>query len=324
MAISEHQKPIETGLGPRPEPDDILQGVNLSGKTAVVTGGYSGIGLETVKALAGAGARVIAPARSKAKAEAALSELDGDIRTAVMDLADLQSIDSFAEDCLAAADAIDILVNNAGIMACPEARTGKNWESQFAVNHIGHFALFRRLAPALRRADGARVVALSSTAHKRSPIRFDDVHFDREPYEKWAAYGQSKTANALFAVGVDQRFRDDGVRAFAVHPGGILTPLQRHLEKTEMVALGWIDESGDVSEMARPYFKTPAQGATTTLWCATSRTLDDLGGLYCEDCNIAAVDDGGFNRAKNVQPYAVDDEYAERLWVMSAQMIDGC
>ena len=199
-------------------------------------------------------------------------------------------------------------------MACPETRLGDGWEAQFAVNHIGHFVLSAALAPALQNAGGARVVALSSIAHKRSPIRFDDIHFNKEPYEKWTAYGQAKTANALFALELDRRMRDRGVRAFSVHPGGILTPLQRHLPKEEMVALGWIDENGDIPEAVQSFFKTPAQGASTTVWAATSPMLDGLGGLYCEDCDVAQRATEDSPRFFHVADWAVDDEAAERLW----------
>ncbi len=177
-------------------------------------------------------------------------------------------------------------------MACPETRVGDGWEAQFATNHLGHFALVNRLWPliaAAGAANGARVVSLSSTGHKRSPIRWDDVHFTAGDYEKWTAYGQAKTANALFAVQLDRLGESSGVRAFAVHPGGIMTPLQRHLPQEEMIEMGWVDADGNVNEL----FKSPTQGATTTLWCATSSQLDGMGGVYCEDCDISATDRSG-------------------------------
>jgi NAD(P)-dependent dehydrogenase (short-subunit alcohol dehydrogenase family) len=206
-------------------------------------------------------------------------------------------------------------------MACPETRLGKGWESQFAVNHVGHFVLAAELMPLLKAAQGARVVALSSTAHKRSDIRWDDIHFRATPYEKWVAYGQSKTANALFAVGLDAREEKNGVRAYAVHPGGILTPLQRHLRKEEMVALGWIDEAGEIPAAALPFFKRPDQGAATTLWCATSARLAGLGGVYCEDCDIADIAGPETARYRGVAPHAVDRQSAERLWRETERML---
>ena len=167
-------------------------------------------------------------------------------------------------------------------MASPEQRVGPGWEAQFATNHLGHFALTNLLWPALAAAEGARVVSLSSTGHKLSRIRFDDINFDAG-YDKWRAYGQAKTANALFAVQLDALGRDSGVRAFAVHPGGIMTELQRHLPREEMIAAGWMDEHGNVDSR----FKTPAQGAATSVWAATSPALEGMGGVYCEDCDIA-------------------------------------
>lgn len=298
---------------------EVVAGVDFSRKLAIVTGGYSGIGLETVRALSKAGAEILVPARDIGRAKTALGGVDR-VGVAAMDLADLATVRKFAADVKASRKALCLLINNAGIMACPETRVGPGWESQFAVNHIGHFVLTQELSPLLRAAKGARVVALSSVAHRRSGIRWDDIHFTKEPYEKWVAYGQSKTANALFARALDVRMKDDGVRAFSVHPGGILTPLQRHLEKDEMVAMGWIDESGEISERARSLFKTPEQGAATTVWCATSRALDGMGGVYCEDCNIAApaAEGGGWN---GVHAHAASDEAAARLWRETEQML---
>ena len=231
-----------------------------------------------------------------------------------MDLADLKSVSRFANDFAAAHDSLDILIANAGVMACPEQRTAQGWEWQFGVNHVGHFVLGLGLMDLMARADGARLVTLSSIAHRMSGMRFDDMHFARDPYEKWTAYGQSKTAQALFAVGVNARLKDRGIEAFGVHPGGIFTPLQRHLPNEEMAALGWTDEAGKPSERAAALFKTPAQGATTSLWCATSPQLAGMGGVYCEDCNIAALvadDDAGM---AGVRGWAVDADAADKLW----------
>ena len=244
MTISPDQKPISSGFGMHTPAADIVANIDLTGKKAIVTGGYSGIGLETTKALASVGAKVIVPVRSKEKAAAALSDVEGDVTSAPMDLGDLNSVKTFANDFLGVHQKLDILINNAGVMACPETRVGPNWEAQIATNHFGHFALFQHLSPALEAANGARVVALSSTAHKISPIRFDDMHFTQDDYNKWVAYGQSKTADALFAIGVDARLKEKGVRAFAVHPGGILTPLaappsQRRNDRPRLAGRKW-------------------------------------------------------------------------------------
>lgn len=320
MSATTPQQPIGSGFGHDSTSEDVLAGVDLTGRHAVVTGGASGIGIETVRALAGAGATVVVPARRPEQAQATLADEGlGDVRVMTMDLADLESVRVAAETLLAESRAIDLLLTNAGVMACPETRVGDGWELQFATNHLGHFAFVNRLWPLVAAApDGARVVALSSMGHRRSPIRFDDLMFDGGTYEKWAAYGQSKTANALFARELDRRGRADGVRAFSVHPGGIQTPLQRHLEWAEMVAAGWMLEDGTV----RPGigFKTPAQGAATALWAATSPQLDGLGGVYCEDCDIAAPAGPDLEAPSGVRPWATDDEAASRLWAVSAEL----
>lgn len=315
--IADHQKPVESPFGRHSEPHEVLAGIDLTGRNAIVTGGYSGIGLETVRALAAAGAAVTVPARDTAKAHAALSGMTGDIRIAPMDLADIASVRRFALGYAADVTHLDLLINNAGVMACPETRVGPGWEMQFGTNHMGHFALADVLLPLLRRTQRARVVALSSTGHKLSGIRWDDPNWTDGSYDKWKAYGQSKTANALFAVALNARLADTGGMAFAVHPGGIFTPLQRHLPTEEMIALGWLNAQGEIAEGARAMFKTPAQGCTTTLWAATSPLLDGKGGVYCEDCNIAAVSIGETVRYRFVEPHAVDTDSAERLWSMS-------
>ena len=219
-------------------------------------------------------------------------------------------------------DALHLLINNAGIMACPETRVGPGWEAQFGVHHMGHFALTQGLMPLLAKTNGARVVALSSTAHKLTDMRWDDIQFE-QGYDKWQAYGQAKTANALFANGLSRRLRDSGGLAFSVHPGGIFTPLQRHLPKEEMVALGWIDEDGEPSELAKNGFKTPEQGCSTTLWAATSDKLIGKPGVYCEDCDIAepTAEDSPTARWFGVNAHACSDESAEKLWEISASLL---
>ena len=327
------QQPVNSGFGRTSEPQEVLQGIDLSGKVAIVTGGYSGIGVETVRGLAGAGATVIVPARDHAKAVGNLSDVVGDVTIMAMDLADLATVRAFAAEFMAQHDRLDLLINNAGIMACPLTRLdqggGPGWEQQFGVNHLGHFALAQALMPLLvetasKPDSDVRVVALSSTAHKMGDIRWDDPHWESGEYDKWKAYGQAKTADALFAVGMNKRLAEHGGRAFAVHPGGIMTPLQRHLPSEEMVALGWMNEDGELSEDAAKMFKSITQGASTTLWAATSPALRTRGGEYCEDCDIAALADADEpSRFDKVQPYAVDEASAERLWAMSEEMVDG-
>ena len=314
------QAPIGSGFNRDTTAMEAVANIDLSGKTAIVTGGYSGLGLETTRALAAAGAAVLVPARRVEHARnelAALSELAGEIEIEALDLGDLSSVESFATRFLATQRGIDLLINNAAIMACPETRLAGGWEAQFATNHLGHFALTQRLYPALVRSGGARVVALSSSGHKLSPIRWDDVMFERDHYDKWKAYGQAKTANCLFAVELDRRAQGDDVRAFAVHPGGIMTPLQRHLKREEMIASGWMDEAGKVNAI----FKNAEQGASTSVWAATSPALAGMGGVYCEDCDIAtsaALDKPKARRG--VHAHAIDHEAARRLWALSVEL----
>ncbi|HEX4222426.1 MAG TPA: SDR family NAD(P)-dependent oxidoreductase [Pseudonocardiaceae bacterium] len=313
MTTPQHK--VGSGFGTRSTAAQVLAGIDLTGKLAVVTGGYSGVGIETTKALLGAGAKVVVPARRPDVAREALAGLDN-VEIEQLDLGDLDSVAGFADRMLASGRDIHLAVNNAAIMACPETRVGPGWEAQFATNHLGHFALINRLWPAILRGQG-RVVALSSSGHRRSPIRWDDIEF-RTGYDKWAAYGQAKTANSLFAVHLDALAKDAGVRAFAVHPGGIRTPLQRHLTNTEMAGFGWTDEDGN---LISNHFKTPEQGASTSAWAATSPQLAGLGGVYCEDCDIAEVvpaDDQ--TSVTGVRSYAVDPEQAASLWTLSAEL----
>jgi NAD(P)-dependent dehydrogenase (short-subunit alcohol dehydrogenase family) len=293
---------------------DVLEGIDLTGKLAIVTGGYSGLGLETTRALAGAGAHVVVPARRRATAEQALADIDG-VEIDELDLADLQSVRAFADRFLASERYAELVINNAGIMACPETRVGPGWEAQLATNHLGHYALVNLLWPAIAN-EGTRVVSVSSAGHRRSPIRWDDVMFKRG-YDKWEAYGQAKTANVLFAVQLDALGQDAGVRALASHPGGIRTPLQRHLTEEEMMAAGWIDEQGNLIAAG---FKTPEQGAATQVWAATSPQLAGMGGVYCEDCDIAELTPADDTTAGGVREYAVNPDEAARLWQLSAEL----
>ncbi|WP_326660960.1 SDR family NAD(P)-dependent oxidoreductase [Streptomyces canus] len=312
MSTAQHK--IGSGFGAHSTADDVLAGIDLSGKLAIVTGGYSGLGLETTRALTKAGARVVVPARRPDTAWKALAGLDG-VELDELDLGDLESVRAFAERFLESGRTVDLVIDNAGIMACPETRVGPGWEAQFATNHLGHFALVNRLWPAIE-PGGARVVSVSSRAHHFSGMRWDDVHW-RTGYDKWQAYGQAKTANVLFAVHLDRLGADRGVRAFSLHPGGILTPLQRHLPKSEMVERGWIDEQGNVLNPSG--FKSPEQGAATQVWAATSPQLAGMGGVYLEDCDIAepAVDG---DETSGVRAWATDPEQAERLWTLSAEL----
>jgi NAD(P)-dependent dehydrogenase (short-subunit alcohol dehydrogenase family) len=206
-------------------------------------------------------------------------------------------------------------------MAPPLTRVGKGWESQFGTNHLGHMALALKLAPALQAAEGARVVALSSTGHVRSDVIWDDPNYTTRPYDKWEAYGQAKSANALFALGVDLLGREVGVRAFSVHPGGIFTPLQRHLTDEEMAALGWKNADGTIPDAVKAMFKTPEQGASTTVWAATSPKLAGKGGVYCEDADIAKAAGPGSQRWEHAREWITDDARAEKLWAMSEAML---
>ena len=312
--MTSKQSPIGSGFGAASTATEVLVGLDLAGRTVLVTGGHSGLGRETTRALAGAGAHVIVAARDVAAARASLSP-DIDAEVEQLDLADLASVRDFARRFLASGRHIDILVANAGIMACPETRIGPEWEAQFATNHLGHYALVNLLWPALK--GGARVVVVSSAAHGITGIRWDDVQFT-QGYDKWQAYGQSKTANALFAVQLDHLGKDEGVRAFSVHPGKIFTPLQRHLAQEEMIAAGWLDATG---KPADPTFKTPQQGAATSVWAATSPRLTGMGGLYCEDCEVAPLDTRTAPPFDGVRAHAVDAGEAERLWQLSAELM---
>lgn len=326
------QQPIGSGFGAASTTDDVIRGIDLSGKNAIVTGGYSGLGRETVRTLGSAGAKAIVPTRDLARASAALAGIDN-VEIAPMDLLDPASIDAFAAKFLESGRPLHLLINSAGIMACPLTRDARGYEAQFSTNHLGHFQLVSRLRPALRQANGARVVSVSSRGHYFSPVVFDDPNFERRAYDPWLAYGQSKTANILFALALDQRGATDGVRAFSLHPGGILdTGLGKHLSREDLRALGVIDDEGKpILDVTRD-LKTVPQGAATIVWCATSPQLNGLGGVYCENCEISPLEsrDTSVNpsdlvqrsvRTPGVMPYAVDPEAAERLWSLSERLL---
>ena len=282
---------------------DLLHHTDLSSTTAIVTGGYSGLGLETTRALSAAGATVIVPARRPDVAATALAGVP-QVEIASLDLADLDSVREFAASVVDSGRPIQLLVNNAGIMAAPETRIGPGWESQFAINHLGPFTLTTQLWPALA-AQGARVVTVGSGV---SGIQWDDVQFERS-YDKWTAYLQSKTANRLFALELDRRGAAHGVRSFSVAPGYILTPLQRHLALSEMVEAGWIDENGDQLD---PSFRTPAQGAVPTLFAATATDL--AGGQHIE------WSDGDDSPVIAPLTDSVAGADASRLWDLSVEL----
>lgn len=312
--MTDQQKPLGSRFGARTTASEVLAGFDLSGKSAIITGGHSGLGLEAVKALAGAGAKVIVAARDPGVASCCTASIPN-VSIEQLDLSDPQSVRLFADRILAAGIHIDMLINNAGVMACSEKRVGPGWESQFAINHIGHFALTTWLWSALE--GGARVLSVSSAGHHNSPIRWADIHFE-QGYDKWLAYGQSKTANALFAVHLDRLGREAGIRAFSLHPGKIFTPLQRHLSQAEMIEAGWLDADGSPAD---PTFKTPAQGAATAVWAATSPRLAELGGLYCEDCDVALRAETTDEPFVGVRFYATDPNEAERLWRYSVEAV---
>jgi NAD(P)-dependent dehydrogenase (short-subunit alcohol dehydrogenase family) len=299
-----------------------VAGIDLTGKHAIVTGGYSGIGLETVKALAGAGASVTLACRDHERAVETASAINADIGREQVDALAL-SLDSQAAVKQAAAtylsshDTLDILINNAAVMACPYGKTQDGFELQFGTNHLGHFTFFKGLLPALLNAGDARVVCLSSTGHFLSPVVFDDIGFEHRDYEPWSAYGQAKTANALMAVGIQQRYAAQGIEAFAVHPGGIMTSLQRHMTKEDIQSRGWVDEQGNVNEL----FKTTQEGASTSTWAATSQYLRDKGGQYLEDCSEAVVHDTLPASRNGVMSYAVSNDNANTLWELSEALV---
>ena len=312
--MTTEQKPLNSGFGPRTTAREVLAGRDLTGKIAIVTGGYSGVGLETTRALAEAGATVVVPARTQEKAQIALAGIPR-VELASLELIEPDSIDAFADSFLSSQRPLHVLINNAGIMAPPLQRDARGYESQFATNHLGHFQLTLRLWPALKRAGKARVVSVSSSGIRFGGVDFDDPNFERREYDKWKAYGQSKTANALFAVALDQRGETNSVRAFSVHPGGIYTDLIRYLPAEELAALS----AGGGT------LKTPEQGAATSVWCATSPQLDGKGGVYCGDVDIAEVISDSDSQVVDHQvtgvlPWAIDPELAERLWLLSEQM----
>jgi NAD(P)-dependent dehydrogenase (short-subunit alcohol dehydrogenase family) len=315
--------PITSAFNARSTALEIVAGIDLRGHNALVTGGASGLGLETSRALARAGAMLTLAVRNREQGEAAAAMLRAERESAqvsvrVLDLADLGSVQRLAAAW--GATPLHILVNNAAIMACPLTRSAQGWEAQFATNHLGHFLLTTALLPALQAAGqttaGARVVTLSSSGHKICGVDFDDIHFERRPYNKWQAYGQAKSANALMSLGLHLRHAQDGITSNAVHPGGIMTGLQKFLPLEEMRALGWLKADDTPLDL----FKNPEQGASTTVWAATAAALQGQGGRYLEDC-AEALPAAPSNRVSGFSPHVMDADGAQRLWALSVRML---
>lgn len=321
------QQPLQSGFGYHSTTKDVIVGIDLSGKTAIVTGGYAGIGLETVKTLAGAGAHVIIPARDVKKATANLQGITN-VSIEAMDLMNPYSIGSFSEKFIGTNTPLDLLINNAGIMWVPLQRDLRGFESQLATNHLGHFHLTALLWPALKKANGARVVNVSSFGHQMAPFNFEDPNFINREYETLQGYGQSKSANNLFTVELDHRAKAYGVRAFSLHPGSVNgTDLGRVVPMALFQQMGTHDANGNIFPEVAAKLKTIEQGAATSVWCAISKQLEKIGGVYCEDADIAQLDDGSIEQNYNeplslrgVKPYSLDAENAKKLWALSEEM----
>jgi NAD(P)-dependent dehydrogenase (short-subunit alcohol dehydrogenase family) len=319
--MTEHAR-LTTGFTARTTAAEILDGVDLTGRRMIVTGGASGIGVETVRALAGAGAEVTVAVRDPDRAARLVEEFAGaaargSVRAAALDLADLSSVDAF----VAAWDGpLHALVANAGIMALPTRQlSAQGWELQLATNYLGHFALAVGLHDNLRAAGAARVVLVSSGAHLSAPFDAADPHFERRPYDRWQAYGQSKTADVLLAVGITRRWAADGITANALNPGYIHTNLQRHLDDDTMRALGGMDEAGNL--VVPDYYKTPAQGASTTVLLAASPLLEGIGGRYFVDNQEMEVVPGGPDASDGVADHAIDPTAADELWAYAEKAL---
>jgi NAD(P)-dependent dehydrogenase (short-subunit alcohol dehydrogenase family) len=323
----QQQEPSRFGFGSTA--DEVAAGVDLRGKTAVVTGASSGLGVESARVLAARGASVVCAVRDVAKGEAVAKEIRGAtgnerVEVVPLELGSLASVRACAADLVARHPAIHLLLNNAGVMACPLARTEAGFELQLGTNHLGHFLLAGLLAPALRRGAPARVVCVSSSGHRFGTVDFDDPHYERRPYDKWQAYGQAKTANIWHALELDRRLGGDGVRAFAIHPGMIVTELGRHLTDDDRKALlervvAAAKASGGAGGGAARW-KQPAQGAATQVWAATAPELDGRGGLYLEDCHVAGPSPDLMSPS-GYAPWAFDAAGAERLWSVSQEMV---
>lgn len=313
------QAPLRSGFDATSTASEVIQGIDLSGMIAVVTGGNTGIGLETVKTLAGAGAIVIVPARDVEKAQRNLQDLSN-VEIVAMDLINPDSIDQFAARFLASGKPLHLLIHNAGIMWVPLRRDHRGLESQLATNYLAQFQLTARLWPALKKARGSRVVIVSSQGHQFAPFDFEDYNFEHREYETLQAYGQSKTACNLFSLELDNWGRDFDVRAFSLNPGSINgTELAREAPLALFVKMGFCDESGNILPEVAATLKTIPQGAATTVWCATSPQLHGIGGVYCDDCDIAPIAASEPGSA-GVQLYSLEGAAAKRLWRLSEEM----
>ncbi|MEM7703216.1 MAG: SDR family NAD(P)-dependent oxidoreductase [Pseudomonadota bacterium] len=304
--------------------DEVLSDVDLTGKTVFVTGANSGLGFETARAMAAKGACVVLAGRDPMKLDAAFSEIAGlvpsaKLETILCDLSSLKSVREAAEEANDRLERIDILINNAGVMACPLSRTSDGFEMQFGTNHLGHFALTKGLMPMILKGAGetgsGRIVNLSSRGHFITPINLEDPNFLSRDYDEWLSYGHAKTANVLFSVGLERRYGGKGIHAYAVHPGGIQTNLGRHMTPEEEQDL---EDRVKASDPSFEY-KTIPQGAATQVWAATASDLEGHGGIYCEDCHVAEVDDESSNGG--VRSYAIDPQSAEALWTLSEELI---
>jgi NAD(P)-dependent dehydrogenase (short-subunit alcohol dehydrogenase family) len=312
------QRPVSSGFDASSTASDVIKGIDLTGKIAIVTGGNAGIGLETTKVLAAAGATVIVPARDTEKAKRNLEGI-ANVELEAMDLIDPKSIDAFAQKFLKSGRPLHLLINNAGIMWVPLRRDSRGIESQLATNYLGQFQLVARLWPALKKAHGARVVNVSSRGHQFAPFDFEDPNFLHREYETLQAYGQSKTASNLFALELDHRSKAFGVRAYSLNPGSIHgTELGREAPLELFQKMGFCDAQGNILPEIMATLKTIPQGAATTVWCATSPLLDNIGGVYCEDANVAEL--AASADAAGVQPYALDETNAKRLWKLSEEI----
>ncbi|RWR06220.1 SDR family NAD(P)-dependent oxidoreductase [Paenirhodobacter populi] len=297
--------------------EDVLAGVDLTGKRILITGVSAGLGAETARALVTHGADVVGTARNLDKARAATGVVRGGGRLELiaLDLASLASVRAAADALLADGRPFDVIIANAGVMATPQGRTADGFETQFGTNHLGHFVLVNRIASLLR--PGGRVVMLSSAGHHSADVDLDDPDFDQTPYDPFVAYGRSKTANILFAVEFDRRHKDRGIRATAVHPGVILTELVRHMSEDAtqdlMISLAAREAEGETAFA----LKTIPQGAATSVWAAAVAGAEAIGGRYCLDCHVAAIDD---ETADGVRSYALDPAHARDLWAKSEAM----
>ena len=313
------QKPIGSGFNAKSTSTEVINGIDLTGKIAIVTGGNTGIGLETVKTLANAGATVIVPARDIEKAKQNLQGISN-VEIEEMDLLNHNSISAFAENFLASGRQLNLLINNAGIMWVPLRRDNRGIESQLAVNYLAQFQLTAKLWTALKKANGARVVNVSSQGHQFAPFNFDDPNFEHRDYETLLGYGQSKTAVNLFSLELDNRAKEFGVRAYSLHPGSIAgTELAREAPLELFIQMGFCDDKGNMLPEVAASLKTIPQGASTTIWCATSPLLDNIGGVYCEDTDIAELSLTQEVYA-GVKPYSLDEANAKNLWQLSEKL----